>query len=79
MKMKEFLHDATQPVRTEEPHQEPSGPQRPKEWTDVGVIQLANFFLKCWIANLLVAFVFGVFAFLAWVFFLRELIKPLIP
>jgi len=75
MKMKDLLHDATQPVRTEQPLQEPRGPQGPREWTDVGILQLANFFLKCWLANLLVASVLGIIGFAVWAFFLRQLVR----
>jgi hypothetical protein len=75
MKMKELLHDWTQPVLRTELPRESSGAQGPKDWTDVGILQLANFFLKCWLANLLIALVLGIIGFAAWAFFLRGLIR----
>ena len=76
--MKELLHDFTQPVmRTERPR-ESSGTPAPKDWNDVGIMQLANFFLKCWLANQLIAAVLGSIGFACWVFFLRELIQEVI-
>jgi hypothetical protein len=75
MKIKELLHDFTQPVMRTDPPRESSAPQGPKDWTDVGIMQLANFFLKCWLANLLIALVLGCIGFACWVFFLRELIR----
>lgn len=74
MKMKELLRDFTQPVRTELPR-ESSEPRGPREWTDVGIVQLANFFLKCWLANLLIALVFGIIGGAVWLFLLRGLVS----
>jgi len=73
--MKELLHDFTQPVMRTEPPRQSSEPQGPKDWTDVGVMQLANFFLKCRLANLLIAAVLGCIGFVCWIFVLRELIR----
>jgi hypothetical protein len=72
MKMKELLRDWTQPIRTELPR-EPRGPRQ--DWTDVGVLQLANFFLKCWLANLLIALVLGIIGGAVWLFLLRGLLE----
>jgi hypothetical protein len=72
MKMKEFLRDSFQPIRTELPR-ESSDPRGPRDWTDVGILQLANFFLKCWIANLAIALVFGIIGGVIWLFLLGGL------
>jgi hypothetical protein len=87
MKMKDLLHDFTQPVmRTEPPRESLGEPRGSKDslrssdslrsrsdWTDVGIMQLANFFLKCWLANLLVAAVFGIIGFAVWIVLLKGL------
>jgi hypothetical protein len=37
-----------------------------KEWWQVGILDLANFFVKCWLANLLIAAVFGILGGAIW-------------
>jgi hypothetical protein len=37
-----------------------------KEWWQVGILDLANFFLKCWLANLLIALVLGTLGGALW-------------
>jgi hypothetical protein len=69
--MQTLLRECFQPVVTSEPIVI-TGRVTTRQWHEVGIIDLANFFLKCWLANLFIALVFGVIGFVVSVVFLAN-------